>query len=62
MTFEDAYALLPDILKKDMDLAALDDIIDKVAANSKWTNVEVAVAVFKLFHNICASPAGTPKL
>lgn len=59
MTYEDAYRLLPDTLKNDLDMEALDELIDKIAANSKYTNAEVCTFLFKLIHWMCGTGVGT---
>lgn len=58
MTFDEAYKLLPDRIKQDGDLEALDSFIDLVAANSKYTNTQVFVAFAKLIHNLCGNGKG----
>lgn len=57
-SFERAYSLLPDRIKQDSDMEALDGLIDLVAANSNYTNTQVFVAFAKLIHNICGTGRG----
>ena len=52
-SYMDAIGLLPECLRNEEDLEAIDTLIDKVAANSRWTNVMVASALCRLLHLIC---------
>ena len=58
MTFDDAYRMLPDFVKEEADLRALDTFVDLVAANSNYTNTQVFIAIAKLLHNICGTGLG----
>lgn len=44
--------LMPEFLLNEEDVERLDTIIDKVAANSRWSNNQVAWAIARLLHLI----------
>ena len=54
----DPYAeirvLIPECLVNKKDIDRLDAIIDRVAANSRRSNVDVARMVFRLLNYICS--------
>lgn len=44
--------LLPDAFKNDEDMELLDAIFDRVAAESRWSNRDVARAFCRIIHYI----------
>lgn len=46
----DPIMLLPEVFKNEDDMDMLDRLFDRVAAESRWSNRDVARAICKMLH------------
>ena len=53
--------ILPECFLNEKDIKRLDAIFDRAAANSRWSNEDVARAICRVLHLICGDGNGNKK-